>query len=87
MIEKSISSGIREKLLEGKLSQRKIALLFGVSRSAVRAILESIHRKPQRKSGVIHPSGKYGRCPHCGALVQKPCLACQLRGFIRHCDH
>ncbi len=70
------------------MSQRKIALRMGVSRSAVKAVLiKSLRPVPSlektKEGGIIYPSGKPQRCKICGLLVQMPCLACQLREIQR----
>ncbi len=75
---------IRRLLDEGKLSQRKIALLMGVSRGTVSAIAsgkrpdyEEIWRK--RNGGFVPPSGPHVRCRGCGGKARMPCLVCHVR--------
>ena len=81
MINKTTISAIRHLLREGKLSQRKIALRLGVSRKTVHNVeKESVHVEPKKEKEVFrYPRGPHRRCCHCGAFVQLPCLACQLR--------
>lgn len=84
MIAPSVVAEVRRLLAEGRLSQRTIARRTGVSRGTVGAIATG--RRPdydarRRAAGSDYtpPAGKPVRCPGCGALVQMPCLACQLR--------
>lgn len=85
MIKKTQIDEILRLLNEGKISQRKIALRIGVSRTAVKAVfLKTVHKssvceEKRKRDMIIHPSGKPIRCPHCGSLVKMPCLACQLK--------
>jgi len=73
-----------EKLLaEGRLSQRKISLLTGVSRSVISQI--ALGERPDYATRLepdpdsLEPSGDIQRCPTCGAKVYMPCRLCHLR--------
>lgn len=84
MIADATVSEIRHLLIEGGLSQRKIAQRVGVSRGTVHAIARG--RRPDyaaRRRPLGHvfvpPSGKPQRRPTCGGMVQMPCLLCQVR--------
>jgi hypothetical protein len=83
-------AAIRGLLVEGELSQRKIAERVGVSRGTVAAI--ALGRRPdyadRRQAGCgsfspagefVPPSGPAQRCPGCGGMVQMPCLVCRVR--------
>ena len=70
-------------LEEGRWSQRQIAKMTGVSRGSVGAIAQGKRTSLGSESyeeevSIIPPSGAPTRCPCCGRLVQKPCLACQI---------
>ena len=74
-------------LAEGKLSQRKIAKLTGVSRGTVHAVANgkrNVHpREPDEwEAGLEPPSGPPQRCPVCGGLVFLPCRLCRTREFL-----
>ncbi len=73
-----------EKLLaEGKLSQRKIAVLTGVSRGVISQV--ALGTRPDyegRRVPCVAPlesNGQVARCPTCGARVYMPCRLCHLR--------
>jgi hypothetical protein len=77
-------AAIRHMLVEGKLSQRKIAQQTGVSRGTVGAI--ALGRRPDYEDrrqttagGFPSSSGPAQRCPGCGGMVQMPCLLCRVR--------
>lgn len=82
-----IANATVEKVIEliegGKWSQRQIAKMTGVSRGSVGAIARGA-RTPHalgfydEDAPIIPPSGAPTRCPYCGRLVKKPCLACQI---------
>jgi hypothetical protein len=66
---------------EGTLSQRKIAMQLGVSRSIVSAIANGRrglygHDPLETYSPLASPPT---RCPHCGYRVYVPCLVCRTR--------
>ena len=88
MISVTVVSEIQEQLAEGRLSQRQIAQLLGVSRGTVNAI--ALGRRPDYAArpgrppdDFTPPSGPPRRCRECGALVQMPCLACRVRQLQR----
>ena len=75
-----------EKLLaEGRLSQRKISLVTGVSRAVVSQV--ALGERPDYlrlnapDADSLEPSGDIERCPTCGAKVYMPCRLCHLRGL------
>ena len=85
MIAEAVANKIRELLLDGALSQRKIARSVGVSRGTVNAIAKGKRpdytaRGGQAADDFIVPNGLPRRCPGWGGLVQMPCLACHVRG-------
>ena len=71
------------------LSNREIAERTGVSKSFVQLVTSGKRRErpkcdeceerqePIRK----YPPDDYERCPQCGAKVQPPCLACELKKY------
>ena len=84
MIAPEVVNEIKRMLHEGALPQRRIAVEAGVSRGTVNAIARG--RRPdyeaqrsRRQGQVVFPSGPPIRCRQCGAKVQMPCLACQIR--------
>jgi len=86
MIAPAVVERVRELLREANLSQRQIARQLGVSRGTVNAIARGKRpdyeaRRRHRPGGIVPPSGPYVRCPTCGARVQMPCLACQIRAL------
>jgi len=85
MIDDDVVCEIRRLLGERRISQRDIARRIGVSRGTVNAIARGRRvgrpRTERPGAGFIAPSGRPVRCPGRGALVQMPCLACQLRSL------
>jgi hypothetical protein len=84
MIATTVVDEIRRLLLQGGLSQRKIASQLGVSRGTVNAIAlgkRSDFSAPRRREneGFVPPAGLHVRCNGCGCKVQMPCLACYIR--------
>jgi transcriptional regulator with XRE-family HTH domain len=83
MLKESVVQEIMRLLAEGRLSQRKIARVVGVSRGTVCAIARGkrLDRKARRneKEAEERPLGPPERCPGCGGLVHLPCRACRLR--------
>jgi hypothetical protein len=84
MIAPEMVQRIERLLAEGKLGQREIAKVTGVSRGTVGAIAtgrrpdyEELRRRRQEQQP--ERTGPPRRCPDCGALVLMPCLACALR--------
>ena len=71
-----------ERLLhEGRLSQRKIAKLIGISRSSVHNLARGKRPRlgPKPSDDVPYFSGPLERCPGCGGRVYMPCLLCRVR--------
>jgi hypothetical protein len=73
-------------LLEGRLSQRKIATLIGISRATLSAIANG--RRPDyearlaARASEMEPQGPIVRCGGCGGRVHSPCRACRVRATI-----
>jgi transcriptional regulator with XRE-family HTH domain len=87
MLTPELVQQIRQ-LLEGKLSQRKIARLTGASRGTVAAIASG--KRPDHEGrrqaceGEPSPSdGPPQRCPQCGGWVFMPCHRCRIERLIR----
>jgi transposase InsO family protein len=87
MIDPALVETVRGLLAGGKLSQRKIAKLTGVSRGTVGAIANGTRRDyPPRQPAedeLLRPTGPPQYCGHCGAVVYMPCRACALRESMR----
>jgi len=81
MIDKELFFKIQKLLREGKLSQRRIAVLLGVSRSAVRNVNRKESESADTLQEIIPPGVEIRRSPDCGARVRMHCLACQLRAI------
>jgi len=88
MLAPAIVERIRDLLEEGKLSQRKIATLLGISRGTVARIAsgerpdyEAI-RQQRRDEQRALPTGPLRRCDACGAMVYLPCRACATRATM-----
>lgn len=84
MIAATVVSEIERLLGEGRLSQRKIAGLTGVSRGTVSAIASGKRvlqapRRPELPDDFFAPDAPIARCSGCGARVRMPCLACRIR--------
>lgn len=87
MIAPEVVQEVRRRLTEGKLSQRKIAAITGVSRGTVGAIAAGRRpdydsSAPGRQGQLLRRSGPPRRCPGCGAMVYMPCRLCRLRAEI-----
>jgi hypothetical protein len=82
MLSQTIVDHVRQLLVEGKISQRKIARQLGISRGTVGAIAsgkrEDYVRKPPEESYCLLPAM---RCPGCGGNVHPPCRFCKVRAF------
>lgn len=78
---------IERLLAEGGLSQRKIAVLVGVSRATVSAIFTGTRPDYQARARAVAdealPNGPLGHCPTCGATVYLPCRLCHVREKMR----
>ena len=87
MLSQDVVIEIARLLFEGELSHRQIAARLGVGRSTVDAIASgrrglhgSDHRteySPPSAAGGAMPE----RCPHCGARIFPPCIACRAREY------
>ena len=86
MIALDIVLDIKQKLATGKLSQRQIAKLTGISRATISAIARG--RRPDYEPRVRddepeRPTGPPVRCPGCGGRVYLPCRLCRIRAAKR----
>jgi len=77
---------VKYLLSQPGLSQRKIAVLAGVSRASVSAIASgrrpdcSLRAHPDDEDEEI-PLGPAERCPSCGGKVYMPCRLCRVRSL------
>jgi hypothetical protein len=85
MISNATISTVRLLLKEGNLSRRKIALQLGISRGMIHKIEVEFtdEERSAEESSFRFPQGPHRRCLRCGARVQLPCLACQLRDQMK----
>jgi hypothetical protein len=74
-------------LREGRLSQRRIAVVTETSRGTVAKIAQG--KRPdyaalrgERERDEWPDQGEIGRCPGCGARVYLPCRACRMRRIL-----
>lgn len=83
MIAPAVVVAVRRLLVEGKLSQRKIARAMGISRGTVGSIAVGKRRdreqSPADEQPSAEPAGPPERCPGCGGTVYMPCLLCRAR--------
>jgi transcriptional regulator with XRE-family HTH domain len=87
MIAPSVVHEVKRLLAEGKLSQRKIARITGVSRGTVGAIASGKRREHEARARhpeleLEEPTGPPQRCPGCGGLVYLPCRLCHVRRLV-----
>ncbi len=87
MIATDLIAEIQRLLAEGKLSQRKIAKLTGVSRGTVGAVANGKRQVRPREvdcweAGLEPQPGPPQHCPGCGGLVYLPCRLCRTREFL-----
>jgi transcriptional regulator with XRE-family HTH domain len=87
MLAPHLVEEIRRLLAGGKLSQRKIARLKGVSRGTVGLIAAGKRRDPVRAAppwdaDLDRPLEPPARCPSCGGRVYLPCRLCRTRRFL-----
>jgi hypothetical protein len=77
---------VAELVAEGRLSQRAIARLTGISRGTVGAIslgTRPRHLRPKSADDdLFRPLGPAVRCGGCGGKVQMPCLLCRVRALL-----
>ncbi len=71
-------AAIKHLLKQGKLPQRRIAEVVGVSRGTVRFVQDGILDYRQVRIEVREERGVLGRCGECGHLVEMPCRGCRL---------
>jgi transcriptional regulator with XRE-family HTH domain len=85
MLAESRVDQVAELLIDGGLSQRKIAQLTGISRGTVGAIARGTrprHLRPKYADDDLYrPLGPPVRCRGCGGKVQMPCLLCRVRAL------
>lgn len=88
MLPLAVVEEVHRLLVEGDLSQRKIAAKLGVSRGVVGAIASGkrgIYGREPKHDGLelfstdVLPE----RCQCCGAKVYKPCVLCRTRQYVR----
>ena len=85
MVEPKKVELIQRLVAEGKLSQRKIAKLAGVSRATVASIADGT--RPDYSARQTEPKSEFDqettgppvRCPGCGGRVYAPCRLCRVR--------
>jgi transcriptional regulator with XRE-family HTH domain len=87
MLSTDLIGEIQRLLAEGKLSQRKIAKLTGVSRGTVGAVANGKRQVRPRQvdgweAGLEPQPGPPQHCPGCGGLVYLPCRLCRTREFL-----
>jgi len=86
MLPLALVEEIRRLLDEGQLSHRKIAAKLDVSRGTVGAIASGCRgiygREPDPDDSPLACLDQTPeRCPHCGAMVYKPCVLCNARAY------
>jgi hypothetical protein len=84
MIAPHLVEQVRQLLVEGKLSHRKIARITVVSRGTIGAIASGrrcIRPRPTWpwEDEPLVPDTPPRRCPDCGGMVYMPCRACRAR--------
>ncbi|REK06800.1 MAG: helix-turn-helix domain-containing protein [Planctomycetota bacterium] len=76
---------VQKLLAEGRLSQRKIAKVLGVSRATVGAIASGKRpdyaARQRAREAEFEPLGPIERCPTCGGRVYMPCRLCRVRDY------
>ena len=80
MISPALAEKVRSLLVDDKMSQRQVARLTGVSRATVKAIASGEWFERYRaRHGCDNTTPTLARCPECGAMVEMPCRACEVR--------
>jgi hypothetical protein len=86
MIPQMLVTEVKRLLAQPGLSQRKVALMTGVSRASVGAIAAG--RRPDYPERCNPddcaeeiPQGPAERCPTCGGMVYMPCRLCHVRAI------
>jgi len=78
---------VKEMLASGLYSQRTISRLTGVSRVVIHRIATGKRKdkieRPREEWEEDWTGRPFQRCPHCGAKVQLPCLACIIRNVLQ----
>jgi len=89
MLDPALIMEVKRLLKQTSFSQRKIAMLTGVSRASIGAIASGRRPEyparcnPQRDEEEEIPRGPLERCRSCGGLVFMPCLLCRVRAIKR----
>ncbi len=87
MLSLGLVREVERLLAEKQLSQRKIAILLGVSRGAVGAIAAGRRGIWGKESATGEQADAADllpdRCRSCGFLVIMPCVVCQARDYRR----
>jgi len=73
-----VKDRIRKRLAEG-VSQRGVALEFGIDKATVRRAIRGPRARRDEWDGITPPGETYAWCDGCRCQVLQPCLACQLR--------
>lgn len=80
VISPALAAKVRSLLVDQKMSQRQVARLTGVSRATVKAIASGEWFERYRaRHGCDNTTPILTRCPECGAMVEMPCRACEVR--------
>lgn len=72
----------KQLILQGQLSQRRIARETGLSRGTIHALVAGKRNIKKRKPQFLIEHKKkspYVRCPECGSRVRIPCVFCTIR--------
>jgi hypothetical protein len=74
---------VERLLAEGRLSQRKIAHVLGISRGVVSLIARGLRpdyeARQRDRDESAQQQGPIERCPGCGGRVYTPCRLCHVR--------
>jgi hypothetical protein len=85
MLAESLVAHVAELLADGRISQRRIARLTGVSRGTVGAIARGrrpLDLRPKcADEESFRPLGPPARCRGCGGKVYMPCQLCRVRAL------
>jgi len=85
MVSQGVVDQILRLLAEGRLSQRKISRVVGVSRGTIGAIAKGhrprVRTTEERWGDPNRSLGPPKRCGGCGGLVYMPCLLCRTRNI------
>jgi transcriptional regulator with XRE-family HTH domain len=79
---------VQRLLIEGNLSQRKIAAIVGIGRATVSQIAKgkrtSYEDYERPRIEALEAVGPLARCPGCGGMVYTPCRLCRVRELKAH---